>query len=338
MYGNRFNERTTAEEIIDQLKIRSDGKYALITGGTDGIGAETARVLSKSGAHVIITGRDLTKGQTVVDNIKQETNGHIDLYHLDLTSFASVRVFARQIVDQYQHLDYLILNAGLFGHPYEKTVDGYEMHLQINHLSQFLLTQLLLPLLLKSSRSHVIVVSSAMHKNFGIQFDDLNFEKQAYSSCKAYAQSKTANILFAKQLNKLYHSEGVVSNSLHPGVIKTRLHRSFESDESANMKGKVKYDKSVQQGAATTIYACFASDDKDLLDGGQYCADCQVQKQVVNGWNGLFPDIGAIMKLNEGQQINVSHSIARHATSMEDAQKLWELSEQITGSASKSNE
>jgi NAD(P)-dependent dehydrogenase (short-subunit alcohol dehydrogenase family) len=196
--------------------------------------------------------------------------------------------------------------------PYSKTVDGFESQFGVNHLAHFLLTTSLLPELKAGKPSRVVVVSSLANKRGGINWDDVNWEKD-YDKWRAYAQSKTANILFAKQLNKLYGSEGIKAYSLHPGGIMTNLQQSLPMEEQRAM-GWYKEDgtpvdvfKNVEQGASTSVYAALASD----LDnhGGEYLEDCAVSEGV--NTDKRFSGMGA------------------HALDMEAAERLWKLSEQM---------
>jgi NAD(P)-dependent dehydrogenase (short-subunit alcohol dehydrogenase family) len=196
--------------------------------------------------------------------------------------------------------------------PYSKTVDGFESQFGVNHLAHFLLTTSLLPELKAGKPSRVVVVSSVANKRAGINWDDINWEKN-YDKWLAYAQSKTANILFAKQFNKLYASEGIKAYSLHPGGILTNLQQHIPEEEQRAM-GWYKKDgtlhdafKTVEQGASTSVYAALAPD----LDnhGGEYLEDCAISKGV----NAEQPYSG----------------MAPHSLDMEAAERLWKLSEQM---------
>jgi NAD(P)-dependent dehydrogenase (short-subunit alcohol dehydrogenase family) len=197
--------------------------------------------------------------------------------------------------------------------PYSKTVDGFESQFGVNHLAHFLLTTSLLPELKAGKPSRVVVVSSVANKRAGINWDDINWEKN-YDKWLAYAQSKTANILFAKQFNKLYSSEGIEAYALDPGVIMTNLARSLPIEEQQAM-GWFKEDgtlidrfKNVEQGASTSVYAALAP---ELVGrGGEYLENCGIS-QGVNPDRKTFWGMGA------------------HAVDMESAERLWKLSEQF---------
>ncbi len=196
--------------------------------------------------------------------------------------------------------------------PYSKTVDGFESQFGVNHLAHFLLVTSLIPELKAGKPSRVVVVSSMANKRGGINWDDINWEKD-YNKWLAYAQSKTANILFAKQLNKLYAAEGIQAYSLHPGGILTNLQRHMPIEEQRAM-GWLKEDdspidlfKNVEQGAATSVYAALAPDLNN--HGGEYLEDCAISTGV-NTEQTYF-------------------GMAPHSVDMEAAERLWKLSEQM---------
>ena len=178
------------------------GKHVLITGGTSGIGRATAARLASRGANVTITSRSLTTARTVADELTAAAGTAVEPAALDLSSLDSVRTFAQSYRDRHQRLDILINNAGTMAGKRRTTPDGLEWTLAVNHLGPFLLTDLLTPLLLASTRSRVITVSSETHRSAkrGLDFDDLQMTT-GYSPSKAYAASKLANILFTIELD-----------------------------------------------------------------------------------------------------------------------------------------
>ncbi|CAF4584678.1 unnamed protein product [Rotaria sp. Silwood1] len=308
-----FHAKSTALEVVKGFNAKLDGKVVVITGATSGIGVETARALASTNAHVIITARDMNKGAQVVEDIKKTTkNNQVEVMELDLTSLQSVRNFVKQFQGRKLPINILICNAGIMACPYSKTVDGFESQFGVNHLAHFLLTTSLLPELKAGKPSRVVVVSSLANKRAGINWNDINWEKN-YDKWLAYAQSKTANILFAKQLDKLYASEGIHAYSLHPGGIMTNLQKDVSIEEQRAM-GWFKEDgttvdlfKNVEQGASTSVYAALAPDlDKH---GGEYLEDCAIS-QGVNS-KEIYAGMGA------------------HAIDMEAAERLWKLSEKM---------
>jgi NAD(P)-dependent dehydrogenase (short-subunit alcohol dehydrogenase family) len=205
---------------------------------------------------------------------------------------------------------YIPGNAGIMACPYEKTVDGFESQFGVNHLAHFLLTTSLVPELKAGKPSRVVMVSSLANKRAGINWDDINWEKD-YNKWSAYAQSKTANILFAKQFDKLYASEGIHAYSLHPGGIMTNLQKHVSTEERQAMgwdkQEIIDIMKTIEQGASTSVYAALAPD----LDnhGGEYLEDCAISK-------GVNPD-------------TTLWGMGPHSVDMDGAERLWKLSEQM---------
>jgi len=206
-------------------------KVVIITGGNTGIGLETAKQLSKMGMHTIIGCRSKEKGEAAVTEIKNfSKSDSVEYLPLDLADFKSVRAFANAFLQKHIPLDVLINNAGIMAVPLEKTVDGYESQFQVNHLSHFLLTHLLLDSLRSSAPSRIINVSSKAHLRWQspIDYDVLKNESpKTYDAWKAYGRSKLANILFTYELNKRLRQissyQGVSVNTLHPGLVDTQL-------------------------------------------------------------------------------------------------------------------
>ncbi|XP_077999403.1 retinol dehydrogenase 13-like [Glandiceps talaboti] len=256
------------------------GKTVIITGANTGIGKETARDLARRGARVILACRDILKGERAASEIIKETgNEQVVVKQLDLANLMSVRKFAKIINDKEDHLEILINNAGIMACPHWTTDDGFEMQFGVNHLGHFLLTNLLLDLLKKSAPSRIINVSSKLHEDGEIKFDDINSQKH-YEPWEAYSQSKLANVLFTLELSKRLDGTGVTANSLHPGVIHTELLRYFILSMPAWKKTTVTaiqgvVSKTPEQGAQTTI--CLAV-DKDLANtSGLYFSDCAIK-------------------------------------------------------------
>jgi NAD(P)-dependent dehydrogenase (short-subunit alcohol dehydrogenase family) len=238
-----------------------DGKVILITSSTDGIGKQTALELATMGATVIIHGRNKERAQTALNEIKQLTGSTTLEYSVaDLASLQQVRSLAENIKERFSRLDVLINNAGIYLKRREQTEDGFEMTFAVNHLAHFLLTNLLLDLLKKSAPARIITVSSMVHKSAKFDFQNLNAENY-FDPYGAYALSKLANVLFSNELAEQLIDAGVSSNSLHPGVIGTKLLRT-----AFNMTGA-----SVKEGAATSIYLAVSPDIGSI--SGKYFVD-----------------------------------------------------------------
>lgn len=226
-------------------------KTVLITGATSGIGKETAIDLAFRGWKIIIPSRDITKGELIKQEIQHITgNQEINVYQCDLASFASITQFCQQVKNDYQYLDVLINNAGVWEMAFSETSDGIERNFGINHLAPFLLTHLLIDLLLASPSARIINTSSSAHYFGIIDFDDLEGRKK-YSGFKSYSQSKLANVLFTKYLADALKSSPITVNCLHPGVVSTRLFDKM----SPLTKGFFRLMMiSPKKGAETTIF------------------------------------------------------------------------------------
>ncbi|KYQ58958.1 Retinol dehydrogenase 11 [Trachymyrmex zeteki] len=276
-------------------KVRLEGKTVVVTGANSGIGRETARDLYARGARVILACRNMEMANKALKDIKNnppsrinkdeyENNiGELAIYSLDLRSLKSVRDCAKNLLMNEAAIHILINNAGVATYPcYEKTEDGNETTLQVNHLGHFLLTLLLLPKMQKSSSNcRIVNVSSLAHLFADIDFDDINLES-SYGPFKSYAQSKLANILFTKELaRKLKEADihGINVYSLHPGIIPTRIAR--HGDRALfpgftfcwNMFTPF-FHKNAEEGAQTTIYC--SVDEEVANETGLYYSNCGI--------------------------------------------------------------
>jgi NAD(P)-dependent dehydrogenase (short-subunit alcohol dehydrogenase family) len=199
------------------------GKTALVTGATSGIGFYTALGLARDGADVILGARNETRGHNAVEAIRS-LNGtsEIDYLAADLSSVAGVREFAEATLNRTSSLDILVNNVGGFYLTRQVSDDGYEMTFALNHLSYFLLTELLKDLLIESAPARIVNVSSVAHRNSRINFQDPQMTHR-YWGMTAYGQSKLANVLFTYELAHRLLNTGVTANALHPGLVRTGL-------------------------------------------------------------------------------------------------------------------
>jgi NAD(P)-dependent dehydrogenase (short-subunit alcohol dehydrogenase family) len=295
---NGYGSSTTAEEILGNTKL--DGKVVIVTGSNTGIGKETARVLVKGGAHVIIAARDTKKSLGAKDQILLEfPKAKIDLIDLDLGDSKSIDNFVDQFAKLNVNLNILINNAGVMAVPERRTTkDGYEYQNGINHLGHFRLTLKLLPFLIRAEgQKRVVCLSSSGHSfSNGIDFDNYHFENEgSYGPWVSYGNSKLSNILFAKELNarlqKDFGSDKFICMALHPGGIQTELTRDMPSWQMTafQLVGGSLFLKSIPQGAATTLYGALSKEVK----GGEYLYDCNIQtpsatalnlKQLIDLW------------------------------------------------------
>ncbi|MEE9215888.1 MAG: SDR family oxidoreductase [Anaerolineales bacterium] len=199
------------------------GKTALVTGATSGIGFYTALGLARDGAEVVIGARNEMRGRKAVEAIRSlNDTSKIDYLVADLSSMAGVREFAKATLDRKSRLDILVNNVGGFFLSREISDDGYEMTFALNHLSYFLLTELLKDRLIESAPARIVNVSSVAHRNSRINFEDLQSTRR-YWGMTAYGQSKLANVLFTYELARRLLDTGVTANALHPGLVRTGL-------------------------------------------------------------------------------------------------------------------
>ncbi len=189
------------------------GRTVLVTGASDGIGAEAARVLAGRGATVHVTGRSLDKLRPVAEVVGTEP------LVADFSRLDDVRRLAEQVAERVGSLDVLMNNAGGTFAPSKKTHDGHEPNFQINHLAPFLLTNLLHPALTAAGRSLVVNTSSIANLMGKIVLDDLDYEHRRAREFSAYGTGKLMNILFTRAIAERWSDDGVVSVAVHPGPV-----------------------------------------------------------------------------------------------------------------------
>jgi NAD(P)-dependent dehydrogenase (short-subunit alcohol dehydrogenase family) len=241
-----------------------EGKTVLITGATDGIGKRTAMELARMGARVIIHGRNKLRGAEVLEEIRKETSSNdLSYVNANLASFSNVNDLVRSISNEFDHLDVLINNAGVFSREQTFSNDRVELTFAVNHLAHFSLTLQLLPLLMKSVQGRVITVSSVAHNNSPkIDFSDLQ-EINSYMDYSAYSLSKLANVMFSVELADRLNGAAVTSNSLHPGVITTKLlYAGFGISGSP-----------VEEGCKTSVYLASSKEVSNV--NGKYFSNSQ---------------------------------------------------------------
>ena len=290
----------TFDDIPDQ-----SGRKALVTGANSGIGFETARALARNGAHVTLACRSLKKGQTAVERILGETpDAAVTLEQLDLSDLTNVKAFAERFKAQHERLDLLILNAGVMVPPESKTAQGFELQFGVNHLGHFALTGTLLPLVQATEGSRVVVVSSTAAVRATIDFDDLQFEKRGYAPWLAYGQSKLANQLFARELQRRLRATGssVLVTAAHPGWTVTDLQRTSPLVSFFNPLFGMK----PPQGALPTLRA---ATDPEAAGGDYY------------GPSGFLQMRGYPIRVD----------MVKRARDDSVAARLWEISEDLTG-------
>jgi len=320
--GSGFTAASTAEDVIRGIDL--NGQVAIVTGGASGLGLETVRVLRDAGAHVIVPARSPAKAATALAGLR------VEIETLDLLDPASVDAFADRFLASGRALPLLINSAGVMASPLTRDTRGYESQFATNHLGHFQLTQRLWPALCQAQGARVISVSSRGHRYSSVVFDDLHFRHREYEPWLAYGQSKTANILFALELDQRGRSEGIRAFSLHPGsIVATELGRhlpagTLEKLGVIDSQGRPILDplrqlKTVSQGASTAVWC--ATSPKLAGLGGVYCENNDIAV-LVDDATPRDPD-GADEKGNYG--------VMAYAVDSEAAEQLWGVSEDLIG-------
>jgi NAD(P)-dependent dehydrogenase (short-subunit alcohol dehydrogenase family) len=274
------------------------GRNVIVTGANSGIGRAAASALSGAGAHVVLAVRNTDKGQAAAASMPGET----EVRQLDLASLASVREFASAWDGE---IDLLINNAGVMAPPLGRTAEGFELQFGTNHLGHFALTNLLL----EHVTGRVVTVSSGAHRMGSIDLEDLNWERKSYNAWRAYGQSKLANLLFTAELQRRLTAAGssVLATAAHPGYAATNLqfHSGRRTLDLLMGVGNRVIAQSEQAGALPTLYAAVADVPPNSFAGP-----------------------GGLMEMR-GKPKLVGRSKA--AKNEDVAQRLWELSEELTG-------
>lgn len=289
-----------ASTIADQK-----GRVIIVTGSTSGIGKETARVLAKKNATVILAVRNVKKGEAVAGEIRQAyPAADVSVRELDLANLASVRAFAESFKGDYDRLDVLINNAGCMMCPCSKTEDGFDMQMGTNHLGHFALTGLLMPLLKDTEGSRIVVLSSGAHAFGNIDFSDMNWDKRSYNTQRAYGDSKLANLYFTYELARRLQNNGNNPRvtAAHPGWTATELQRHSGLMRFLN----VFFAQSVEMGALPTLRAAF----DDGANAGDFF-----------GPEGMFHMRGYPV-VQDSSELSHDAGIAK---------ELWKVSEEMTG-------
>lgn len=312
--------RPTALDVIrDEGAI---GKYAgrviVITGTSSGIGIELARALAATEATLFLTARNLTKAREALGDLL--ASNRVVLVEMELESFDSIKAAAKTILASTAKVNILINNAGIMGIPtLQFTRDGHELHFGTNHLGHFLLFQLLKPALLAATspelRSRVVSVASSAHRSIGLnESDNYSFQKGGYDANLAYAQSKTANIYMANEIERRYGEQGLHATSLHPGGSLTGLSRQMPDEMVEALISQFKMEHVLQspaQAAATMVWAAIGREWENK--GGKYLVNCAVTPRAVDA--GPLDDVG----------------YAEHAYDPAKEARLWEDSLKIIG-------
>lgn len=312
-----FDGSSTAEDVVAGVDLR--GLRAVVTGASSGLGAETARVLAVAGAEVILAVRGTSAGARVAEQIAAAGVRRAPaVARIDLADTGSVARFARGW-DGPLHL--LVNNAGLVTGGLERTTQGWELQFATNHLGHFALACALHDALALGAAdrgaARVVSVSSTAHMRAAVDFGDIHFRHRAYDPQIAYAQSKTANSLFAVEATRRWAAEGIVVNAVNPGGVRTGLQRNFTPRQRASLvaaeaAGVFTY-KTVEQGAATTLVAAISPEFQ--ASGGHYLDDCREAYTVAD----------------DADLTTHSHGVKQWALDPEAARELWSVSHETLG-------
>lgn len=297
-----FGFTSTADQVIAGVDL--SGQRAIVTGGSSGIGIETARALASAGAEVTLAVRNLEAGREVVKAIRASTgNPHVHVGHLELSDQRSVQAFA---VAWRGPLHILVNNAGIMALPeLERSLEGWEMQFATNFMGHFALTLGLHGAMVAAQGARIVSLSSSGSLFAPVLFGDPHFRFMPYTPFVAYGQSKTACALLAVEATRRWAGEGIYANALNPGAIATNLQK-----HTGGLKTPPERRKTVQQGAATSVLLAASP----LLHGigGRYFEDCNEARTVA-------------------ERPAEFSGVAPYARDPAEAERLWELALALTG-------
>ncbi|MET9405075.1 SDR family NAD(P)-dependent oxidoreductase [Streptomyces sp. NPDC002935] len=305
--GSGFGARSTADDVLHGIDL--SGKLAVVTGGYSGLGLETTRALAKAGARVVVPARRPATAREALEGIDG-----VETDELDLGDLESVRAFAERFLASGRPIDIVIDSAGIMACPETRVGPGWEAQFATNHLGHFALVNRLWPAI-EPGGARVVSVSSAGHHYSDIRWDDPHWH-EGYDKWEAYGQAKTANVLFAVELDRRGRESGVRAFSLHPGGILTPLQRYLPQQEMVD-RGWIDENgtplnpegfKTPEQGAATQVWAATSPQLAGM--GGVYCEDCDIAEPA--------PADGT------------RTGVRAYATDPGQAARLWELSAELT--------
>jgi NAD(P)-dependent dehydrogenase (short-subunit alcohol dehydrogenase family) len=327
--GSGFTAASTADEVLKGIDL--SGTNVVVTGGHVGLGLESTRALAKAGASVTVAARNPDRAATAMAGIERVETGR-----LDLLDPASIDAFAARYLDSGRPLHILVNNAGIMGGPLVRDARGYESQFATNHLGHFQLTLGLLPALRAAHGARVVNLTSGGHRLSDIRWDDPHFTT-GYDGMLAYGQSKTANVLFAVELDRRWADDGIRGYAVHPGIVLgTNLgpwlaegeeRTPWLSDDELRAMGLIDESgrpvrdpdrelKTPQQGASTTVVAATSPLLAEI--GGVYLMD-----------NDISPLDDDPKPINFGTEQDIPSTVVPHAVDPTSAQRLWELSERL---------
>jgi NAD(P)-dependent dehydrogenase (short-subunit alcohol dehydrogenase family) len=306
-----FDAQTTAAEVVAGIDL--SGRRVIVTGAASGIGVETARALAAAGAEVTLAVRNPDAGQRAAAQIVATTgNTQVLVAAVDLADSSSVASF---VAAWDGPLDVLVNNAGVMACPLTRTPGGFELQFATNHLGHFALATGLHDALAAAGPARIVSVSSRAHLRSPVMFDDIQFLHRVYDPFDAYAQSKTANVLFSVEASRRWADDGITANALQPGTVRSNLQRYVSDEDLERTRGHIEGDngrfhwKNCEQAAATSVLLATSP----LLDGigGRYFEDC----------NEAAPS-----------RPGTGRGVAGYALDPEAAERLWGVSLQVHAS------
>lgn len=273
-----------------------EGKICMITGANSGIGKATAKALAKMNATVVMVCRDKERGDKAQKEIIEQTgNNQVDLLLCDLSSKEQIQKLVKEFKEKYQNLHILINNAGIMLKKRELSVDGIEMNFAVHVIAPFLLTNLLLEVLKKSTPSRIINVTSAAHRRAKIDFEDLQNKNKKYRLFTVYGISKLGEMLITYELSRKLEGTGVTANAVHPGLVNSNLGRDQSNFSQWFAR---KFFKSPEEGAETSIYLATSPEVEGIT--GKYFINKEPRQSSEESYN------------------------------LEYAEKLWKICEEMT--------
>ncbi len=308
-FGSGFGYRSTAADVLEGIDLK--GKNVIITGGYSGIGIEAVKALVAAGASVTVPARRPDKAREELASVPG-----VEVAELDLADLKSVARFAASYVATGKPLHILINNAAIMANPETRVGPNWESQFATNHLGHFALVAGLAPALKAANGARVVSVSSTGHKLSPVVFEDIHYGSRSYNKWSAYGQAKTANSLFAIELDRRGQAHGVRAFAIHPGGIMTPLQRYLPKEEMIaagwmDADGNVNERfKTVEQGAATETWA--ATSPQLNGKGGLYCEDCDVAQLTQPGTSR-------------------TSGVDPHAVDGDAARRLWQVSVEHTG-------
>lgn len=307
-----IGRKPEAAEVMEGIDL--SGKTALVTGGYSGIGIETVRALTNAGATVLVPSRDVDRAVKTLEGIIPADQ----IGFMDLSDLPTVERYGEDLSSAYPIIDLAIFNAGVMACPLDRTTQGLEWQLGVNHVGHFLLMRTIMKALRAANGARLVTLSSIAHRMGNVDFADMNYDQRSYDKWQAYGQAKSAQSLMAVELDRREKDSGIRSFAVHPGGIFTPLQRHLGNAEMAEFGWTdtdgnpsavaEKLFKSTSQGCATSLWAATAVSLNHM--GGVYCEDCNISRVVPDDSNDFT-------------------GVRQWAVASEIAERLWDETEKM---------